>query len=129
MFTHIMVGTNDLARSARFYDATLGVLGITKVMENDSRAFYRDTANPGSAAFAVVKPIDGEPACHANGGTIGLKAKDAATVDAWHAAGLANGGSDDGAPGVRPMIERYGAYLRDPEGNKLCVFVPAGATA
>jgi catechol 2,3-dioxygenase-like lactoylglutathione lyase family enzyme len=129
VFTHIMVGTNDLARSIRFYDATLGVLGITKVRESDGRAYYRDTAAPEGPSFAVVKPIDGAPACHANGGTIGFKAADAAAVDAWHAAGLANGGSDAGAPGVRPMIQRYGAYLRDPEGNKLSVFVPAGTAA
>ena len=129
MFTHVMVGTNDLARSVRFYDAIFEVLGVAKVMENDSRAIYRDTTSPEGGAFGVVQPINGEPACHANGGTIGLKARDVAMVDAWHAAGIAAGGSDDGPPGVRAMIQRYGAYLRDPDGNKLCVFEPPKETA
>jgi catechol 2,3-dioxygenase-like lactoylglutathione lyase family enzyme len=129
MLSHAMVGTNDLSASVRFYDATLGVLGITKVLENDTRAFYRDTANPGAPAFGVVKPINGAEACHANGGTLGFRAKDEAAVDAWYAAGLANGGTDEGAPGIRPMINRYGAYLRDPEGNKLCAFVAPSETA
>ena len=73
--------------------------------------------------FGVVPPRDGNPATYANGGTIGLSANTSEQVDAWHAAGLAHGGTDEGAPGRRdfgrPM---YGAYLRDPTGNKICAF-------
>ena len=78
----------------------------------------------GKGVLAVGKPRDGEPATHANGGTIGLAAQNPRQVDAWHAAGLANGGTDEGAPGRRDFGPQpmYGAYLRDPTGNKLCVF-------
>ena len=122
MFTHIMVGSNDVPKSVAFYDATFGVLGVPKIFEAEGRCFYGGQGG----AFGVVRPANGEPACFANGGTIGLSAKDAATVDAWHAAGLANGGSDEGAPGVRENApdQAYGAYLRDPAGNKLCAFGP-----
>jgi catechol 2,3-dioxygenase-like lactoylglutathione lyase family enzyme len=120
MFTHVMVGSNDLPASQRFYDATFAALGITPAFANDTRAFYRSA----TGAFGVVKPLDGAPACHANGGTIGLAAADKGQVDAWHAAGVASGGSDEGAPGPRPNApgNAYGAYLRDPAGNKLCAF-------
>jgi catechol 2,3-dioxygenase-like lactoylglutathione lyase family enzyme len=120
MFTHVMVGTNDMPASRRFYDATFGTLGVQPAFGDDKRAFYRSAAG----AFGVAKPLDGAPACHANGGTIGLAAADREQVDAWHAAGLANGGTDEGAPGPRPNApgNAYGAYLRDPAGNKLCAF-------
>lgn len=119
MFTHVMVGYNDFGRSAAFYDATFGALGIPGNRMED-RAFYGET---GTGMFGVGPPRDGQPATHANGGTIGFLAPDVAGVDAWHAAGLAAGGTDEGAPGRRdfgrPM---YGAYLRDPVGNKLCCY-------
>ena len=120
MFTHIVVGTNDPEASAAFYDATFGALGITG--NRAGEASYYGTYETGF--FSVNRPRDGEPATFANGGTIGLAAATQAEVDAWHAAGLATGGTDEGAPGRRDMGENklYGAYLRDPVGNKLAAF-------
>lgn len=124
MFTHIMVGSNNLAQSKAFYDATIGVLGGNPGSEFNGRAFYSHN----SGAFGIGAPENGEPATAANGGTIGFAAQTAAEVDAWHAAGLANGGSDAGAPGPRPNApgNSYGAYLRDPDGNKVCAFCQLG---
>lgn len=120
MFSHIVIGCNDKEASCAFYDATFTALGVPN-RPSETGAFY---GSPETGMFAVTKPRDGEAATHANGGTIGLQAADQGAVDAWHAAGVANGGSDEGAPGRRdygpqPM---YGAYLRDPVGNKLCAF-------
>lgn len=127
MFTHVMVGTNDLAKAKSFYDAALGALGIPEGMTYGERIIYRGE----NGAFGVSKPIDGKAACHANGGTIGFAAATKEAVDAFHAAGLAHGGTDEGAPGKRPNApgNAYGAYLRDPCGNKICAFtqLPAGA--
>jgi catechol 2,3-dioxygenase-like lactoylglutathione lyase family enzyme len=122
MLTHVMVGTNDLPKAKAFYDAALEALGSSCVMATDSRAYY---AGEGPA-FVVTTPANGEPAQHANGGTIGFAAKSAADVDAFHAAGLAQGGICEGAPGVRVNSpgQQYGAYLRDPDGNKICAFAP-----
>lgn len=120
MFTHIMVGTNDLDTAKNFYDAALGALGHGAGVIRDSRVFYRSP----TGVFAASKPIDGKAACHANGGTIGFAAATKEAVDAFHAAGLAHGGTDAGAPGKRPNApgNAYGAYLRDPCGNKICAF-------
>lgn len=118
MFTHIMVGCNDLDESLPFYDATFAALEIPGQRMGD-RAFY---GNPDTGAFGVARPRDGGAATHANGGTIGLQAPSPKHIDAWHAAGLANGGTDEGAPGIRDLgaMKLYAAYLRDPVGNKLC---------
>ncbi|WP_298093129.1 VOC family protein [uncultured Sphingomonas sp.] len=127
MYTHIMVGSNDLARSKRFYDALFGAIGGKPGMEDGrGRVFYRHSG----AVFIVTRPIDGEPATHANGGTIGFRAVDPAQVDAWYAAGLAEGGSATEEPvgprktGLGPA---YTGYLRDPDGNKLCMACPMPA--
>lgn len=119
MFTHIMVGTNDVEKARKFYDASLGALGVPAAHPGE-RLFYSHDGG----ALGIGKPENGEAACFANGGTIGFRAKDQAQVDAFHAAGLANGGSDEGAPGIRPNApgKSYGAYLRDPDGNKICSF-------
>jgi len=120
MYSHIMVGTNDLARAKTFYDALLGTLGAGPGMVDDNRRLFYMTP---AGVFCVSKPIDGEPATHANGATIGFACSSSDQADAWHAAGVANGGTSiEDPPGVREggMGKLYLAYLRDPDGNKLC---------
>ena len=120
MFSHIMVGANDLETSRKFYDAILGAIGYpAAITDEKGRLFYLSP----TGVFAITKPIDGGTATAANGGTIGFAVKDPASVDAWHAAGVANGGkSIEDPPGVREggLGKMYLAYLRDPSGNKLC---------
>ena len=119
MFSHVMVGTNDLDRAKAFYDAVLGTLGVPPAMVDGNRIFY--FANGG--IFSVSLPINGQPATAANGGTVGFACSSPAQADAWHAAGVANGGTTcEDPPGVREggMGKMYLAYLRDPDGNKLC---------
>ena len=123
MFSHIMVGANDIDAAKTFYDATLGALGYGPgVIDPKGRVFYVTD----SGIFAITVPIDGNPATHGNGSTIGFAAATTEAADAWHAAGLANGGTDcEEPPGVREgdMGPFYLAYLRDPSGNKLCVLL------
>lgn len=120
MFTHITIGANDIEASRKFYDAALGALGIPPGTDDDrGRVWWRTPRG----AFAITKPLDGQPACHANGGTIGFACDSPEQADAWHAAGVANGGTTcEEPPGVRAggMGKMYLAYLRDPDGNKLC---------
>ena len=119
MFSHIMVGTNDLDRAKSFYDALLGALGVPPAMVDRHRIFYRTP----TGVFCVSLPINGEPATFANGGTIGFACSSTEQADAWHAAGVASGGvTCEEPPGVRDggMGKMYLAYLRDPDGNKLC---------
>ncbi len=120
MFSHVMVGADDVAASRRFYDATLGALGVPPGSEDErGRIFYMTR----SGAFAITKPIDGKPASCANGSTIGFAAKSPEEADAWHAAGIASGGTAcEDPPGVREgtIGKLYLAYLRDPAGNKVC---------
>ncbi len=119
MFNHVFVGTNDIEKSRAFYDATMGVLGF------EGHPLPHGTVYPSAdGSFIVAKPANGEAATCMNGFTFGFKAADYATVDAWHAAGLAAGGTDEGAPGFREASpgNMYGAYLRDPDGHKICVF-------
>ena len=120
MFSHIMVGATDLNESKTFYDAVLGTLGVPPGnMDDKGRVFYMTK----TGIFAISKPINGEPACGANGGTVGFAVDGPAQADAWHAAGIANGGTTcEDPPGVREgaMGKLYLAYLRDPSGNKLC---------
>ncbi|MBV8972032.1 MAG: VOC family protein [Sphingomonadaceae bacterium] len=120
MYSHMMVGSNDLERSKKFYDATFAAIGGGPAMIDPAgRLFYLHNGS----AFAITKPIDGQPATAGNGCTIGINVDGPEQAHAWHAAGVANGGTaieDD--PGVRqgPMGALYLAYLRDPDGNKLC---------
>jgi catechol 2,3-dioxygenase-like lactoylglutathione lyase family enzyme len=119
MFSHIMIGTNDLDRAKGFYDALLGAIDIGPGRIDRHRVFYMTP----TGVFAVSLPIDGEPATVANGGTIGFACASSDQADAWHAAGLAAGGAAiEDPPGVRegPTGKLYLAYLRDPDGNKLC---------
>src|ERR1700759_2473231 len=94
MFSHIMIGTNDLDRAKKFYDAALGALGVPPAMVDGHRIFYMTP----TGVFSVSQPIDGKPATHANGGTIGFAAASDAQANAWHAAGLAHGGTTCGDP-------------------------------
>ena len=125
MFSHVMVGTNDLDASRKFYDAALGALGINPgALNRDTRCFYRSP----TGVFAVTLPLDNKPATAANGGTIGFAAQSTEQVDAFHAAGVANGGvTCEDPPGYRegPAGKMYLAYLRDPAGNKICAMFRA----
>lgn len=118
MFSHVFVGANDIEASKKFYDAVLGALGVAAGgADPKGRVFYRTK----TGMFGLTKPIDGQAACHANGGTIGFQAESPAAVDAFHAAGVANGGkSIEDPPGQRAGSKLYLAYLRDPAGNKIC---------
>ncbi len=119
MFSHIMIGTNDLDRAKKFYDALLGTLGVPAGSVDRHRIFWRTK----TGVFSVSKPIDGKPASAPNGGTIGFAASSPEQAQAWHAAGLAHGGTTcEEPPGVRDggAVKMYLAYLRDPDGNKIC---------
>lgn len=119
MFSHAMVGTSDLDRAKRFYDAALGALGIAPGVVDRHRIFWRSP----TGVFSASLPINGEPVSVGNGSTLGFACTSPEQVDAWHAAGVANGGSTcEDPPGVREGAagRLYLAYLRDPDGNKLC---------
>lgn len=118
MFSHIMIGADDLDEAKAFYDATIGALGGPAAFADPKgRLVYAN----GEGVLMVTKPIDGAPAQGANGGTIGFKASTPEAADAWHAAGLAHGGTTcEDPPGERGGSGLYLAYLRDPSGNKLC---------
>jgi catechol 2,3-dioxygenase-like lactoylglutathione lyase family enzyme len=118
MFSHVTLGTNDLAKAEPFYDAIMAVLGHPLLMKQGGVLAYGSWT--GEKIF-IVPPYDGRPASHGNGEHVAFITQDRAIVDAFHAAALANGGSDEGAPGLRPHYHAnyYGAYVRDPDGNKL----------
>lgn len=116
MFTHLVIGANDIPSAKKFYDAAVGALGHGPGAEMGERIVYSHDGR----ILLVTKPIDGKPATFGNGITFGLAAPNPAAVDAFHAQGIAAGGSDEGAPGPREAIPNsYAAYLRDPTGNKL----------
>ncbi|MBD0416885.1 VOC family protein [Oryzicola mucosus] len=116
MFTHVMIGSNDLDRSRKFYDATFKALG-GNAGEADARGrlIY---VHEGSRLM-ITKPIDGKPATAANGGTIGILATSPEKVSAWHVAGTENGGTPIETPPSQRPNGSFVAYLRDPDGNKL----------
>ncbi|WAT17429.1 VOC family protein [Aurantiacibacter sp. MUD11] len=120
MFSHMMVGSNDLEKSKAFYDALFAAVGAEPgFIDPKGRVRYVHKG----ATFLVTKPIDGEPACVANGSTIGFEMDSPEQGEAWHAAGLAAGGTAiEDPPGVRDMgaVKLWLAYLRDPDGHKLC---------
>jgi catechol 2,3-dioxygenase-like lactoylglutathione lyase family enzyme len=124
MFSHIMVGSNDIERSKRFYDAVLGVLGAGEPFRNQAgtghtRLFYRHEG----VSFCVSEPINGEAATFANGGTIGFKCSSPDQVAKFHDTAVAHGGTSiEEPPGLRGDNPGalYLAYVRDPDGNKLC---------
>jgi catechol 2,3-dioxygenase-like lactoylglutathione lyase family enzyme len=120
MISHVTVGSNDIARAKAFYERVMAPLGYVRVMAGDDYFAYGE-AEGAPACFWVVTPFDGRPAERGNGWHCALLAPSRAAVDAFHAAALAAGGSDEGAPGLRPQYSDnyYGAYVRDPDGNKL----------
>jgi catechol 2,3-dioxygenase-like lactoylglutathione lyase family enzyme len=125
MFSHVMIGTNDLEKSKIFYDAVLGAIGVKPGFVDGNRVFWRTK----TGTFGVSKPINGQPATYANGGTIGFAVETPEQAHAWHDAGVANGGTAiENPPGVRKgaTMELYLAYLRDPDGNKICAMKRMG---
>lgn len=120
MFSHVMIGTNDLDKAKTFYDQLLSTLEVRPARVDGHRIFYITK----TGVFSVSKPINGEPATAANGGTIGFACNSPEQVEAWHAAGIAAGGKTcENPPGIRDggtAGKMYLAYLRDLDGNKIC---------
>jgi len=124
MFSHVMLGSNDIERSKRFYDAVLGTLGAGEAHRNTApsghtRLFYRHDGS----SFGITEPINGEAATFANGGTIGFRCDSPEQVKQFHDTALAHGGTSiEQPPGLREgsMGAMHLAYVRDPDGNKLC---------
>lgn len=118
VYSHIMLGADDVAAAKTFYDAVLGTLGHPQgTMDDQGRCFWFTP----SGIFSVTPPIDGQPASGGNGSTVGFAADSPEAADAWYQAGLDNGGvSIEDPPGVREGSGLYLAYLRDPSGNKIC---------
>ncbi len=119
MFSHVMLGVNDLKVSKKFYDALLGTLGMGSGVANGNRYFYRGP----TGTFGITTPINGAPATYGNGSTVGFNMLSPEQCDAFHAAGVANGGTTcEDPPGWRngSVGRLYLAYLRDPDGNKIC---------
>lgn len=124
MYSHITLGTDDIARAIAFYDRVLAPLGLARQESDLAQGHAGYAAAPDTTPqFWLLRPIDGRPASVGNGVTIGFEAADRAAVDAVHAAALAAGGTDEGGPGLRPHYhaDYYGAYVRDPDGHKICV--------
>ena len=120
MYSHVMLGSNDLERSKTFYDAIFGATGGREgKIDPKGRLVY---VNNGGILL-ITTPIDGAPATHGNGSTVGFAVDGPEQAQAWEQAGVANGGTAiEDPPGVRSGLgmNLYLAYLRDPDGNKLC---------
>lgn len=124
IFTHVVVGTNDLERARTFYDAVLQTVGVKRVMNLDSASLWGSEG----PEFMVTKPGNGLPSTYANGGTVSFAAPSRAAVHAFHEAALAHGAKDEGQPGPRQFTPTsYAAYVRDPDGNKICTYCFAPA--
>jgi len=121
MFSHVTVGTNDIARAKGFYDALAKALGLVRHADYPEAAGYG--ASGGRPQLWVVRPLDKQAATAGNGITVGLEAADRKAVDASYAAMMAAGGKDEGKPGLRPHYHPnyYACYVRDPDGTKVCV--------
>jgi len=131
MIGYVTVGTNDLDRARAFYDALLGEIGARRVMQFDENGFTLYGTGGRAPGLAVTRPYNGEPAQPGNGTMPALVVDAREKVDKLHARAIELGGSDEGSPGLRtPEGERafYGAYFRDLDGNKLCVFSIGGPT-
>jgi len=114
---HISLETNDVGRARAFYDPVLAVIGLRLLRQDEGAVHY----GTGEILFSLVAPVDGRPASPGNGVHIAFAAQDKAMVQAFHRAALAHGGSEDGAPGLRPEYNAnyYAAFVRDPDGNKI----------
>jgi catechol 2,3-dioxygenase-like lactoylglutathione lyase family enzyme len=117
MIHHLSLGTNDIARARRFYEAVFPVIGLHLMQDKETELIY----GTGTFLVSLIVPINGHPATAGNGTHIAFAAEDRGMVHRFHAAALANGGTDDGAPGLRPEYNAnyYGAFVRDPDGNKI----------
>ncbi|MGK7865702.1 VOC family protein [Falsiroseomonas sp. E2-1-a20] len=123
MFSHVTLGTNDFDRALAFYDRLLAPLGLPRFHTDHAQGHAGYAAGPeASPQFWLMRPIDGQPASAGNGTTVAFEAPDRASVRAFHAAAMAMGAREEGSPGLRPHYHAdfYGAYLRDPDGHKLC---------
>lgn len=119
MLLYVTLGTNDLSRARPFYDAVMPVLGFSLFGADENEFGFGRKGEP-RARLWVTRPFDGKPATIGNGSMVALEAETRAAVDAFHAAALAHGGTDEGAPGLRPYHPHfYACYVRDPDGNKL----------
>ena len=119
MFSHVILGVNNLETSKTFYDALLGAINIGPGIANGKRYFYRSP----TGSFGITTPINGDEASHGNGSTIGFAMQTPEQADAFHAAGIANGGTTcEDPPGWREgsVGRLYLCYVRDPDGNKIC---------
>lgn len=121
MDLYVTLGALDAEKSAAFYDAVLATIGWAKMTEFPGGRGYSEGGREDGFTFWVVAPFNGEAATAGNGAMVGFPAKSHAEVDAFHAAAMAHGGADEGAPGPRPHYTPtwYAAYVRDPSGNKL----------
>jgi catechol 2,3-dioxygenase-like lactoylglutathione lyase family enzyme len=123
LLSHVTLGTNHIERAVAFYDLALAPLGLARVEADIGQGWAGWAASPAATLrFWVMRPLDGNPAIPGNGVTIAFEAPDRAAVDAFHATALIAGGTDEGGPGLRPHYHAdfYAAYIRDPDGNKLC---------
>ena len=123
IFSHLTVGSSDMDRSVRFYDAVLAPVGLVRLKSFRAASGYGPKDFAGiNLPFWILRPHDRKAASAGNGVTVAFTLPSRAAVDAFHAAALANGGTDDGPPGLRTHYhpDYYGAYVRDPEGNKVC---------
>jgi catechol 2,3-dioxygenase-like lactoylglutathione lyase family enzyme len=123
MFSHIVIGARNLDEAKTFYDAVLSPLGVTLFSDDRAVGWLTYRAGGERPGLDICRPTDGKPASVGNGVNIGLLASSRAAVRQAHAAGLVAGGADEGRPGLRAHYHPnwYGAYLRDPTGNKLCI--------
>ena len=125
MIGYVMVGSNDLPRSAAFYDAVLAPLGMVKTAQDDSYAAYAPKTAEDQVEFYVTQPFDGKPATIGNGTMIALAAESLQALDQFHSIAMQNGAVDEGKPGPRDDGSVHYAYVRDPDGNKICAFCGA----
>ena len=117
MIHHVSFGTNDIEKARAFYDPVLAVLGLRRLKQDDSGIHY----GTGDILFSLVTPVDGQAASPGNGAHVAFQARDQSMVREFHRTALLHGGSEDGAPGLRPEYNAnyYGAFVRDPDGNKI----------